>query len=343
MKKLLYTLIALLALNGSALAQLDANRTTSTRIADLLAQMPANDAAELERNAKEIAAMGAEGIVQMAGMMGAPGKGDNSRLEYALGGFSLYITQQGKEEWRQLAEKAYCLSLEKAADKEVKAFLIRQLQAVGSDESVAALQTYLNDERLCDPAARALVQVGSPAAGQALLQALKDAQGACQLSLVEGLGDLRYAEAAETLSGYAESGDDDLRKVSLYALAAIADPASGKILSRAAAGSNYSYEVTDANASYLRYLQRLAEEGEERTAAKLARKLLKRTGGEGQVHTRTAALKLLAGMQGKESLPLLLKAMKSDDPQYRLAALEYARALGSPAATALWVKELGRS
>lgn len=343
MKKLLTILVAAVVIPGAAMAQLDANRTVSTRIADLLAQMPAEDAAQLQRNAEEIAAMGVEGIVQMAGMLTPPGKDDDSRVEYALGGFSFSATEKGNDEWRQLAEKAYCLSLEKAADKDVKAFLIRQLQIVGKEGSIAALQPYLDDERLCDPAARALVQIGTPDAGQALLAALEGSQGTCRLSLVEALGDIQYSEASEAIAVYAESDDEKLRKLALYSLAAIADPASGKTLSRAAANSDYSYEVTDATASYLRYLARLAEEGEERTAGKLGRKLLKKTGDDAQVHTRTAALELLTGIEGEESLSRLVKAMKSDNPEYRRAALKFAMEFKSPAATALWVKQLERS
>src|SRR3546814_15368513 len=109
-----------------------------------------------------MAALGEAGIVQLAGMLAAPGEGDNSKLEYAISGFSFYVTQPGQDQWRALAQRAYCLSLEKASSKDVKAFIISQLRIVGGDEAIAALQPYLSDERLVDPAARALVnKIGS--------------------------------------------------------------------------------------------------------------------------------------------------------------------------------------
>src|SRR3546814_17651795 len=110
--------------NGAS-AQLDANRTVSTRIADLLAQVPGQNTAEIQKNAAEMAALGEAGIVQLAGMLAAPGEGDNSKLEYAISGFSFYVTQPGQDQWRALAKRAYCLSLEKASSKDVKAFIIK--------------------------------------------------------------------------------------------------------------------------------------------------------------------------------------------------------------------------
>src|SRR3546814_10787377 len=95
-----------------------------------------------------MAALGEAGIVQLAGMLAAPGEGDNSKLEYAISGFSFYVTQPGQDQWRALAQRAYCLSLEKASSKDVKAFIISQLRIVGGDEAIAALQPYLSDERL---------------------------------------------------------------------------------------------------------------------------------------------------------------------------------------------------
>ncbi|TCS86735.1 HEAT repeat protein [Anseongella ginsenosidimutans] len=343
LKKILLLFTAVLALNGAAMAQLDANRTVSTRIADLLAQMPAENGAELKQHAQEMAELGEAGIVQLADMLAAPGKGDNSRLEYAIGGFSFYVTQPGQEKWRALAQRAYCLSLEKEENKDVKAFLISQLQIVGGEDAVAALQSYLADERLCDPAARALVHIATPSAGKALLLALEDAPEGCRLSLVEALGDLRYTEAAEAIAPFAESDDKDLRKVALYALANIASPASAKVLSASAAESNYNFEETNATSSYLRYLDRLIEDGEDNTAAKLARKLMKKAKGSELVHTRTAALALLAEARGQEGLPYLLKAMKDDSPEYRRAALKFSGDISAPAAAAAWIKQLQRS
>ena len=61
-------------------------------IHELLARFPASDAKLLEQNMQAIAAIGQKGMEEMAGMLAAPGKGDNSALEYAISGFSSYAT-----------------------------------------------------------------------------------------------------------------------------------------------------------------------------------------------------------------------------------------------------------
>ncbi|MBF9255458.1 DUF1080 domain-containing protein [Pontibacter sp. 172403-2] len=340
MKRIVLLLIAVVSLSAAAVAQRENDqRTLTTKIADLLAQMPAKDSAQLSADMNEIAGMGKEGLVEMAAMLTAPGKGDNTGLEYAMGGFSYYVSQPGREEWRQMSVDAYCQALQRADNEENKAFLIRQLEMVGKDDAVACLQGYLTDERLCAPAAKALINIHTPAAGEALLQALPNAQGDCRMSLVEALGDARYAKAVAVLTPLATDPDSKLRKLALYALANIADPASEAVLAQAAQQGNYTFGNDNATSAYLLYAQRLAESGKQQQAEKIAQSLLDGTGQDLQVHTRTAALEQLADIQGEKSVALLTNAATDKNPEYRAAALKFAGDYITPATTAMWVKK----
>src|SRR5687768_11961123 len=108
MKKIFLNVLCLLLLTGPLMAQTKTdNRTITTRIADVLALFPANDAAQLNHNVKEISAMGEPGILGMAKMLVPPGKGDNSKLEYALGGYSYYVSQGNHKPLRLVAANAY--------------------------------------------------------------------------------------------------------------------------------------------------------------------------------------------------------------------------------------------
>src|SRR5687767_12225390 len=104
MKKLL-SFLYLFLLTGFLMAQ--ANRTLTTRIADVLAQFPANDAKQLNYNMNEIAALGEAGLLDMTKMLVPAGKGDNTRLEYALAGFSYYTMTGNRENLRAMAAQAY--------------------------------------------------------------------------------------------------------------------------------------------------------------------------------------------------------------------------------------------
>ena len=340
MKNILSAFFILFTITTSFAQGSTDQRTTTTRIADLLAMMPAQNKEEFQKNLENTAALGEDGLTEMTLMLQAPGTGDNTHVEYALASYSYYTTRSGNETLRSAATRAFVKALDKTADKESKAFIIRQLQITGNDDAVAALQPYLLDERLSDPAARALVKIHTPSAGQALLDALKNASGNTRLSLVQALGDSRFSPAATAIGALANTDDVKLTKIALYALGRIGDPASESILKIAAAKSGYKYEPTCATAAYTDYAQQLSLNGNQRIAEMIARSLRNATPGDDQVAAHTTALKLLVDIQGEKSLPLLTEALDEKNPQYREAALKYALLFPGKAATEEWLKKL---
>ncbi|MEO8823716.1 MAG: DUF1080 domain-containing protein [Ginsengibacter sp.] len=344
MKKIFFIALAFTMWGTMAKAQNKDQRTLSTKIADLLAQMPAKDSAHLSDGMKEIAAMGEDGLSGIAELLYAPGKGDNTKPEYAIAGFSYYVTQPGREDWRKMSEKAYCQALAKAADPVNKAFIMSQLQIVGqSDDAVSCLKNYFSDEQLTDHAARALIQINSPAAKEALLTAAQNSQGNVRLSLIKALGDCRYQNAVNFITPLANSNDKMLAKVALYSLANIGDVSSSQILSNAAQKSNFTFEETNATDSYLLYLSRVLENGNNKLAEKLASSLMKEAKQDNQVHTRIAAMTLLVQSMGEKNTKMLLAASSDKNAEYRAAALMIASKNINPGTTALWLKKLKKS
>ncbi|HRP55501.1 HEAT repeat domain-containing protein, partial [Agriterribacter sp.] len=339
MRQTIITFLFFLGMLHTAAAQTDDNRTVTTKIADLLAKIPAEDPTELKANTQAVASLGEDGLTELVTRLNTPG--DHTRLHYAINGFSFSASEPGKENWRRMAVKAYGAALPKLSDKEAKLFIIAQLEHVGKDDAVAYLQVYLQDERLSDAAARALANINTEASKNALLQALPEATGNARLSLVQALGDTRYSVAVQPVSALVKSNDPNLVKVSLYTLASIGDPSSLKVLKGAAAKSGYSYDITDATASYLLYLDQLRANGHTGEAEKAAKKLLKKASD--QVHTRTAALQLLTDIQGGNSMELLTKAMKDKNGEYRAAALKYALPYLNETNSAQWIKTFNRS
>ncbi len=334
MKKIQLILITLLVSGSLVLAQTDA------RITVLLRHFPAQNAKQSQKNMADMAALGKSGIVQLATMLTPSDKGDNAKIQYAIGGFTNFVSQTGNEEWRKMAAEAYAEALGKVADKDNQAFLIFQLQQIGKDESVEPLAAYLNDATLSGPAARSLAGIGTPSASRALLKALAGASGESQIAIVEALGDTRFAEAASFIEKLAITGEVKLRKVALYALANIGAPSSENSLMSAATQAAYGYDEANATSSYLTYLGRLITNGNKAQAIKAATAVLKSTPDVKQTPTRIAALKLLADAQGAASVPTLIKALESLDITYRAAALKSAQKYINPATTALWLKAL---
>ncbi|MFT3705070.1 MAG: DUF1080 domain-containing protein [Agriterribacter sp.] len=341
MRQIFLSFLLCCALHGAIVAQTNSNRTVTTKIADLLAKTPAEDAAQLKVNAAAVADLGANGIAELAGKLNAGG--DDTRLHYAINGFSYYATQTGNEAWRDVAVKGYGEALGKLTNPEAQLFIITQLEHVGKDDAIAYLQPFLKDERLSDAAARALATINSEASNKTLVGALNGASGNAQLSLIQALGDTRYRDAATSIAAVANSSDPKLAKVALYALARIGDPSSATTLADAAAKAGYTYDVTDATSSYLKYLNQQVADGHTAEATKAATQLMKSAVADNQVHTRIAALKVLTDIQGANSTSLLTGAMKDKNAAYREAALKFAQPYIGDANSAQWLKALGKS
>ncbi|HSJ66972.1 MAG TPA: HEAT repeat domain-containing protein, partial [Anditalea sp.] len=282
LKKSLFLTIIFLHLSFLGFAQrTDDQRTLTTKIVDLLAVMPSKDQKQLEENMEEMSRLGVEGLTELANMLSAPGSGDNTTLEYALAGYSFYVTDNNREELRAEAVKAYCQSLGNAQNPDVKAFLISQLQMVGKEDAIYCLTPYLGDERLCDAAARSLASINTTSAGETLRSALKESNGICKESILAALGDIKYKGALQDITDYGTNASIKLRKIALYALANMADPSSEKLLNEAANNASYTYSKDNATGAYIFFIQRLNESGHSDKATKLAKNLIKIAGRKG--------------------------------------------------------------
>ncbi|PWJ60555.1 HEAT repeat protein [Dyadobacter jejuensis] len=339
-----YQLIVLLCLFAvQSWAQTDAGRTLSTKVADILAQTPANDAAKLNKNNENIAELGVEGLVQMATMLVPADKGDNSKVKFALGGFTFAATKSGHEAWRKLAAAAYGQALPKVSDTYGKVFLIYQLQQVGQDESVALLKSYLSDKDLVGPASRALARIGTEQAGSALLEGFATAKGEGLLAITEALGEAKIVSAAPAIEKNATSSDETLRKISLFALSEIASPSSMATLQGAAKAVGFGYNESDATAVYLKYLARLSRNGSADIAEKAALTLIKAGTNAIPTATRSAALKVYADSKKDGATPILTTAIKSDDAQYRAAALKLGQKYTLSSGSTSWLKAMKKA
>ncbi len=323
-KKIYLSFVGLLLCVGMVFAQ--GGRTNKTIVADVLAQMPAEKQANYNKQIGDLASTGEEGIAMLVDMMNAPGKGSNSQVEYALSGLTHYVGAQGQESARTTTVNGYLKALEKVQERETKAFIIRQLQLIGGDESVDALGRYLNHEELSGPAARALANIGTDKAKQALQASLMRRMGTpkTQQDVILAVGEARLPIAEDLLTGMIGSGDIEMQRIVLYALSRIGTSASLKPLAEAAAKVGYRYEKSQANEAYIMLIKHLAEQGDVKNAEKAANDLLKQATKAGQTHTRTATLEILFSLNKANVTKQLLTALKDSNKEYRNAALWFA-------------------
>lgn len=341
MKKIIILFLSFLCVAPAIQAQNDV-RTTTTRIADFLRQLPAENSVKLTAAMEEIGALDEAGLIELIKMLGPVATSDNAKLEYAISGFSGYVGHPGREGLRSKASLAYSKALKENSDPEARSFIMTQLGWIGQDEAVPFLAEFLNDTRLAGPASRALVEINSDAARQVLAQALAHADEPNVTHLLEAVGQTRAKEGIAYVMPYATHAKKEIRKTALNALAKLADPSSAAFLGEQAALANYRYEDTNAFGAYLEYIAELNRNGNESFALKEALKLSKKLSNQ-EAQAKVSGLKLLVDLQGEKSLKALEKASRDKDKVVRVAALKMAEPFMINSRSAYWIKQLKKA
>jgi HEAT repeat protein len=317
-----------LGLALSSLQAADSPQTVAARASSIVAEFPGRTAADTDALAARLVSLGPEGIQAVCLMLAPPGPEDDTRARFALNGLVNYVSSPRREPQRKILLKSLAKALERERSKDVQAFLISQIQLAGDRASVKILRKYLKDQRLCEPATRALVSIGTPDAETAFLKALGSARGSNKVALIEALGQMRSRKATKKLMAYARSEAPEVRRAALYALANAGDPLAMNVLNKSFLQASL-LERTQAPLLYLHYLGRLSESG---TAAKIQavrilRSLIKDYAAPRESQVSCAALSALFDVIGKNALGDILNGLDSAQRDIRGKALELASRL----------------
>lgn len=333
LKNILLVLVGFMII-GTAQAQ--DRRTLETKVADILAQFPAKEQTYADKLVQNIADLGETGIVQFCDMIIPPGTGDDTQARFAIESLAIYAGAPGHEALAKSVESALLKAIQKASDKEVKAFFIRRLTFCGSNASVKTLADLLSDDKLYSPAAAVLTSIGTKDAAEALFGALDGASEKAQITFVKDLGVLKCKKAVPAITALVGK-NDVITKQALYALANIGTEEVVATISDAAKAVAYKTDPTEAMPAYLHLVARLAENGQKATSEKLCKNLLKKCKAEDQLHFRSGALKVLRENTGAALTSTLLKEIKNEDKAYRNAVLIYAADGMTSAEVSQWV------
>lgn len=312
-------------------------RTLETKVADILAQIPAKNLAHRDLVINQTLELGEEGFQKIASMLVAPGTGDDTAVRFCINSLSRYVSEFGHEKEKDFVETQLLKALETKTDKLVKIFLMNELNLVAGEKSVAALKKYLADEELTEPAAQTLLSVGGKSVAHALLEALPGAPEKCKPTLMKGLGELKCTGAVKQITPFVNDKNPATQKVALAALANIADPGSYKTLLEAAKKVNFGFEPTNAAEAFLNYANRLGENNEPELCKKACDEIIKANQSAGKLHNYASALAVYTKYFGAEALPLLLKAVDNSDKAFRYSVLNLAEKTGDIAATRQWI------
>ncbi len=296
------------------------NRTLETKVADILAQFPAQNGEHTSKLMVRIIETGSPGIARFCDMIVPPGTGNDTQARFALESLAQYAGAPNREKERQLVEKSILDALETASNHEVKAFFIRRLQYCGDSKSVVQMEKFLNSSDLYSPALAVLTNIGKAESGALILKNISDKKDLQLQSMVKTLGILNYQPAEPYLIELAKSGKSDLLKQVYAALAAIGGKPSVTTFRNAAKNTSYQSDEAETMLAYLQYAKQLSKNGESGLSNKLCADLMKKCRQDNQLIYRSSALTV----PGFGSNSLFLKEIRNNNKTYRNAVLNNA-------------------
>lgn len=296
-------------------AQMPNGRTNATIVADALAQLPADTQGKFNQTIADLVSTGEEGLTDLINRLHAPGKGSNETVEYAISGWTHYVAKDDAQ--RTATAAAFRKALSNPLDKDTKAYIIRQLRTIGGDEDVETLSGFLNDEYLSDPAAQALVSIGTTKANAALLSSLNSsASELIKLNIINALGQTGYSPAEPViLKMLNESVSEKMQQVAVTALGNLGTKESIRTLRNLAEKNDYAYQKNNAAESYINLLSKL-NSAEPKTIKKEAERLIKTATKLNRQDLKIAATRILLKQPSANVSSILKNVIKDGNLAY---------------------------
>jgi len=341
MKKYRYTILLVLAvmLAGISGAAQDV-RLLSTKVADILAQMPARDMAQRDKVVQDMINLGPEGIGEITKLIIPAGTGDDTNVRFAVNALVSCVGGGDREDQRELVSKALLAAIEKASDKGVKSFFLNQIKFVAGEEAVEPVAKFLTDDYLVEPAAAVLVNMKNHPAMHALKIAIPELTGRNQVIVVNAFGQYGGLCGEESIRGLAGTTDMQLKKAVLFALSQIGSAKSAEVMVNAAKEAKFGYEPTEASRALVVWADNLAKGGELVMAKRVCTMLVKECNTSANFTAGLAALSVLTDNFGYEVLDMLLAGYDNPDKSYRGAVLDNALKIKDVSAIRKWMEKV---
>ena len=275
-------------------------------VQELLSRLPARDTLEARWVFGALMAEGPDAIQTLCEKAGDADHATALSATYAVSGLTGYVNGKGREADRLMFVSAVARALQKPASADHAVFLIEQLRYAGRQESIQPLVRYLNDDRLCEPAALAMQTIGGDA-GARFLEALPSAGWKPRFTIIRALGATKTVAAVPALLEEAKNNDPLRATAAVQALAAIGDPRAEETLRAALTQPAGSRAVPMHR--LLAYAGRRAAVGDAAGAAKIGTDVLAATTSPEEHGFHVAALELLAHVNGDKAVDQLFTAL----------------------------------
>jgi HEAT repeat protein len=296
-------------------------RTTETKVADLLARLPANDLQFANKLMGDMLSLGETSIKQICDQIVPPGTGDDTRPRFAVESLTRFLSQPGKDSEKASWEKI-CISYATAQkDNMVKDFFMKQLQQIGGNQSAEVMKVYLVNKEICEPALAVIVAVGGKPSETILAESLKNKDLPCAAAVMNALAIMKSQIAVNEYFSWAGNADANIKASALNALAQSGSQLAYPVLSNAAKLALYKWEPTAATESLLNYARVIGQNGDVKTMDKICKLIMKKCNDNLTIQNKTEALDIYVSIHGINAMPELKKAVYSLNDKYRNAAL----------------------
>jgi HEAT repeat protein len=317
--KIFLPFISLLLISSFSFGQ--DRRTLDTKIADLLAQMPAGDIQYTNKLMGDMLSLGETGLQKICELVVPAGTGDDTKPRFAIESFSRFISKNGSADDKSLWEKICITNSTQKKDPEARDFFIKQLQQVGGDKTAEAMKIFLADKENCTPAIAAITAVGGKTAENILSESLRDHTLPCSAAVINALAGMKSSIAVDEFIAFASDKDLNTRAAAYNALARSGSPKAYPVLLKAAKSYKFKWERTGATAALLNYARNAAQNGDLKTMDKICRLLILKCNDKLTFQNKTAALETYVTYHGIDAMPLLLKSAEHSDNKFRNAAI----------------------
>ena len=311
-------------------------RTTETKIADLLARLPANDNVLLDKLMGDMLLLGDKGIRQICDQVTPVATGDDTNARFAIESFSRFLSAKGKEKERLDWEKVCIDYVKKTEDNFVKDFFMKQLQLVGGEASAEAMKEYLGSKEVCEPALAVILASGAKNAESVLAASLKNRELPCIAAVMNALASMNSQMGVSDYIEWSKVVDVNTRAAALNALARSGTPQAYPVLSDAAKTVLYRWEHTGATASLLNYAEIVGLNGDIKTMDRITKLVMDKCKEDVSIQNKSAALGIYVKFHGIDAMPLLYKAAAHANKKYRTAAMRFSLGIPGPEIVQNW-------
>lgn len=343
MKKIstIFLILTLFAYANTGFAQ-DSKRTTETKVADLLARIPAVSEEAFNTAMANMLALDESGLDMICRQIVAPGTGDDTRARYAISGMSYFLSKKPASE--QTFWETLCIRYAtQSSDNNVKSYFMNQLSIVGGDNTVEALAPSMADSQLCPVVISTLEAIGSEKAAKVITASLDSEKYPCTAQAINALVGMGYVnEAARFIKCY-ENGDEGVKKAAMTALALSGTEEAFTVLDAASKKASYKWEPTCAVSSLILYARTIGLKGNTKKMESITKTIIANSNLPETNNYRLSAMAVLTEIKKEAALPMLLKAINDPDIAVRGGVVRLALSIKGEEATKKWIGKYAKA